>query len=279
MELPVTLLVDFSNVAYSAFFSSLRIDNIDKDNVPEDYHNFVFSFHAKIETMMQSARSTRLYFVMDRKPVEKYAIYADYKKGRQPLNFDPKPKLINFIKSWNCKVLKSDNHEADDVIATYVANYFDEERIVVASTDKDLWQLCGFPNVSLYNFHSDLYIGTEQIEKAFSVTNPAQIKLYKTLFGDSSDNVPNILPRMQKSFMPLIRESDGSLVDFVARVEANTSSLSKRALELWTQNKEYLHRNYELVRLRFNCDIDYEKYPDSGPILVPEVEPISMKVV
>ena len=253
------VLIDFSNLVWSAFFGSLKFFKHEPETCPENYTGHVDFFHQKLVKILQEQPCNEYIFVLDQKPKKKFSIYPDYKKSRKRLEFNPKPAIFDLLHHWKSKILFSEENEADDAIASYVANNLDEN-ITVASTDKDLWQLLENPRTKVYNFHKNGFVTKRELNEAYSISDYSQVKLVKTLWGDSGDNVPNLIPRMQKNLMPYVLQTDGTLTSFWNIVNTNWSQLSDRCKEILDANRETLKINYELVRLNFDCPYVIEYY-------------------
>jgi len=251
------VLIDFSNLVWSAFFSSLKFHKYDPENCPDDYTGHVDFFHQKLIKILQDSPCDDYMFVLDHKPFAKFTIYNEYKKNRKRLKFKPKPAIEKLLTYWQSKIIHSEGNEADDAIASYVADNLDQD-IVVATTDKDLWQLIENPKTKVYNFHKNVFITKKELEEAYGITEYSQIKLHKTLWGDSGDNVPNLIPRMKKNILPYFMHMDGTLNNFWDVIKANWDHLSDRCKELLEENKDKLKINYELVRLNFDCPYKVE---------------------
>jgi 5'-3' exonuclease len=164
---------------------------------------------------------------------------------------------MNMLVEWGSKVIYSENNEADDAIASFVASNIDKE-MVIATTDKDLWQLCEIPHVKVFNFQKSTFVGKKELKESFELDDYTHIKLHKALWGDVSDNVPNLAPRLGRILLPVVKKTDGSLRDFWEKVEENKNSLTEKCLETLDLNKEKIRINYELVRLNFDCDVIFE---------------------
>ena len=216
-------------------------------------------FHRKVEVLLQQTGASKYMFALDHKPEAKFAIYPEYKQTRKPMEFNPKPKLLEMIKNWNCYTLEAKGYEADDVIASYVAQYHDDEEIEVASTDKDMWQVLDHPNTKVYNFYSNSFVSTTHVEEAFKISEYKHIKLVKALFGDSGDNVKNVCLRQGVHLLPVIKKSDGSVDDLIEKIKSET--LPKKCVEVFNDNMDKIRVNYELVKLKYNCRIEMKKYP------------------
>jgi len=122
----------------------------------------------------------------------------------------------------------------------------------VFSGDRDLWQLIG-PRTSVFNPIKRDIVTKDDVYQAFQVS-PEQIALHKTLFGDSGDCVPNVMPRMQKQLLPLVRETaTGDFEEFKERVRTSWTKLTPRCRELYETGAAQLETNRQLVYLDAHC--------------------------
>jgi len=249
----VIVLIDLSNLMWASFYASLRAFNVKVETCPKLYTGHVDFFHQKLVRILQDAPCHEYFFVMDKKPMNKYKIFPEYKKGRTKIEFDPKPAIMKSLMEWGAKVVWSEDNEADDAIASFIAES-PEKQYCVASTDKDLWQLCDIPTVKVYNFLKGSFVGDIELKESFDLEKYTHIKLHKSLWGDASDNVPNMAPRQQKSLMPLIKQSDGTLVDLWNKLGESWDSLNPKTQAVLSMNKENIQINYELVKLNFDCE-------------------------
>lgn len=81
--------------------------------------------------------------------------------------------------------------EADDIIGTLAVKHRDDmERVLVVSSDKDLFQFIG-RHVYVYDAMKDRLYDEEEAVKKFEV-HPNQIVDYLALIGDTSDNIPGV---------------------------------------------------------------------------------------
>lgn len=135
-------------------------------------------------------------------------IYKDYKLNRQDVKrttelltmekvakrvFEEEPKETLLIVPDCDARLKTVNAEADDMIAT-VALYNQQLKIptIVMSHDYDLYQLIDDVNKS---YHFDIrtkHLVTEKGVLERVGVHPKLIRDYKSLAGDSSDNIPGV---------------------------------------------------------------------------------------
>jgi 5'-3' exonuclease len=199
-------------------------------------------------------------FVKDGHATRKYEIYPEYKVNRDRTKFDPRWLAEGYLRqcliSPSAHWVVNRDFEADDTIASLAVALSEAgQNVVVVSSDKDLWQLLQYPNVKVFSPPSKTWIGKDQIYKAFGLTDPKHIALHKSLWGDSGDNVPNVVPRMQKALIGAIDHSDGTLEDFLSK--ARGSDLSKRCEELLWGNLDKVRLNNQLVCL--STDVVPEK--------------------
>jgi 5'-3' exonuclease len=268
------LLIDFSNVVYASFFGAIGDGRVDPERVPKFFDDHVRLFNKRVESLRQYHGMAEVIFALDRRPVKKYEIYPDYKKGRGKLKcedgsfFDVKQPCLDELERQGATVVYAEDYEADDAIASFVAQNFYSE-ITVVSSDRDLWAILDHPNVKVLNFIKGEYISKQHLREAFCIkdkhkvitshlTKYAHIKLFKILWGDSSDNIPNIMPRMKKQLLPFVLKSDGTWEDFQTQIDYN--KLTDRCKTLLKENVDKVQVNTELVLLRYNLDLVMETY-------------------
>lgn len=120
-------------------------------------------------------------------------IYPAYKMNRTPSGEDVQQNLslmkaiLTHTKAFTVQV---DGYEGDDVIAAIVQHYQNIYPIKIFSTDRDLLQLTVHPNVSAT---SKLYDGVSAEE----------VRLFKTLTGDTSDKITGIPGLGPKTFQKI----------------------------------------------------------------------------
>lgn len=115
------------------------------------------------------------------------AIYPDY-KGKRPVSSDEFKETRQFFKDLlghsSCGQLEVSGFEADDVIAHFATH--SEAKIEIVSSDQDFACLA----------NDNVMLVTDYPAKV-----PAdQMKMYKVLVGDSSDNIPGLKGFGQKSW-------------------------------------------------------------------------------
>ena len=77
--------------------------------------------------------------------------------------------------------------EADDIMAWIAHEHSNDERIVIATFDKDMLQLVNY-NIDYYNLRSKELVTIENFEEVNGVKR-TRFLLYKMILGDRSDNI------------------------------------------------------------------------------------------
>lgn len=107
-------------------------------------------------------------------------------------------------------------YEADDIIGTLAVKHRDDmDRVLIVSSDKDLFQLIGW-HVFVYDAMKDRLYDEEEAVKKFEI-HPAQIVDYLALIGDTADNIPGVKWIGPKTAVTLLEKYD-TLDNIIANV-------------------------------------------------------------
>lgn len=111
-----------------------------------------------------------------------------------------------------------DNVEGDDIIAYYVKNKKDSEKIVIVSTDRDLTQLIS-DDVCVWDPRKKIFITSKNSIDVLGITHE-NVVLQKIFCGDSSDNISGIKGMGESTFLkyfPDARANKSTIEAVVAR--------------------------------------------------------------
>ncbi len=163
-------------------------------------------------------------------------IYPQYKENRKPgydfkeeSFYQQKHRVKQYLEEMFVRQVDINNNEADDLIAYYcqIAN---DEIITIFSSDKDLTQLIS-QNVSIYSPSKRLTYKKGDFIKLHEVEIPHyNVKTYKILSGDKSDNIDGIYYLGEKTLVKLFPE----ILDH----EVSFNDILTRAEVLLTEDKE-----------------------------------------
>ena len=192
-------------------------------------------------------------------------LYEEYKANRPPAPPDLAQQMVRvreIVEAWGMAPIEAAGFEADDIIATLVAQARDKGlRVVIVSADKDLLQLVG-PDVVMYDTMRNKVFGTEETREKLGV-EPGQVRDLLALMGDSSDNVPGVPSVGQKTAAKLLADY-GSFEG----IYENLDSITRKALKAkLTDHRDDALASRELVTLRDDLAIDADAVtrPYGGP--------------
>src|SRR5881296_1372204 len=148
-----------------------------------------------LREMPEDNRPTHLAIVFDKSEITfRNKLYPDYKAHRPPAPDDLIPQFAlirEAVRAFDLPCLEQAGYEADDLIATYVAEACEQGAIAtIVSSDKDLMQLVT-DCVTMYDTMKDRRIGIPEVIEKFGVP-PEKVVDVQALAGDSSDNVPGV---------------------------------------------------------------------------------------
>jgi len=193
------------------------------------------------------------------------AIFKEYKLNRKPERMnrfyetdipdtDDNKKhqmlvLLQLLKHTPVCQLHASDCEGDDVIAYLCKGQFKDENKLIASSDKDMYQLLD-DNTTIYNLHKKIFVTKEDILKEYKIT-ANNFALAKALCGDASDNIPGVdgmgFKTLVKTLPFIGLEQDillSEVFDYCA-AHITESKYFKRILDM----KEDIKRNWKLIYL------------------------------
>ncbi|MED5262374.1 MAG: DNA polymerase I [Myxococcota bacterium] len=179
-------------------------------------------------------------------------LYPGYKANRdaQPEDLSTQfPLVREIVKASGVALLEVDDFEADDVIATLVAQAPEDVAVTIVSTDKDLMQLVS-DRVELADGMKDRRYGPAEVEERFGV-GPEQMLDLRSLVGDPSDNIPGVKGIGAKGAAKLIGEW-GTLENLLEHAGEVTAKRARTALE---EHADDARLSKELSSLRFDVPI------------------------
>jgi len=243
-------IIDGKSVFYRGYYALPNLST--KDGIPT---GGVYGFAAMSLELIKKLRPDYVAVAWDkpktniRKRKEMYPQYKAQRKAAPPDFYAQIPMLHELLQAFGWPLYELDDYEADDIMGTLAvqAAKKDIETMLITS-DLDILQVInhhahvyalkkGFSNIELFN--------PENFEAKYGIA-VEQFLDYKSLVGDSSDNVPGVPGIGPKGAVELLQEFktlDGVYknLDQVpeklrAKLEAGKDSayLSKKLLRIWT---------------------------------------------
>jgi DNA polymerase-1 len=242
------LLVDGHYYLYRSVFAIRGLSNSRGEPT-----NAIYGFTKALRKMIADVKPDRAAVIWDcGVPERRSILQPEYKQQRAAMPDDlctQEPLMQELVPLLGVGSLFTPNTEADDLIASYVAQWSGEA--VIATNDKDILQLVS-DRVSIYSTNkADLVdkatfalLGVDAVRAKWGV-EPGQIGDVLALTGDTSDNIPGVDGVGQKTAAALIRQF-GSVEAVLAHPE---QIASERVRERILAQKQRVIDNRMMVSL------------------------------
>lgn len=269
------VLIDFNNVIHRVWAAFVLNSEITLTNDCGYPTGLTYGFFSALSDWISDIkRPTRIIAFLDGVPKRRFEIDPDYKNVEKERpwfqeisiklsdGYEPKNQIdliIHLMGKFGISHYHHKECEADDLIASFVRQNPDDLNIIL-STDKDFFQLLDNEKVIIYRVgvKGDRFFDREKaishMEHLYKVpVKPEQIKMFKALTGDPSDNIKGV-PRLRKKVAASV--CDFSSVDEI--IASGMHSFSKKEKSSLISLKEMVERNLELVQ--FSTDINLNSY-------------------
>lgn len=217
--------------------------------------NAVFGFLQMLLTSIEKFNPNYIVCSLESETLTfRHNLDSAYKANRKEAEEELKLQIgdiINVIARLNIKTLQLNGYEADDVIGSYATQNQDNfDTIEIITGDRDLLQLLS-PKIKIFipgKYFSDLIeYDRHKFKEKFDIEIEDYV-LYKSLAGDSSDNIKGIPGIGPKGAAKIVNQfhSINSLL-------ANLDQLPPRLAEAISENQNLLKKYYDLSKIE--CDI------------------------
>ena len=190
------------------------------------------------------------------KKTYRHDILDSYKGNRPPC---PEPLIVQmpilreFLDCFNISHLEIDGFEADDVAGTIAYKFKDFDDVQIYTSDKDYLQLVT-ENISINLMKKGMKdiqnVNVNNFEELFQM-KPDQIRDFKGLCGDSSDNLKGIPGVGEKTALTLINKYQ-SLENIYEKIDELKGKLKENLIA----NKEQGELCKRLATINKNIDLD-----------------------
>ena len=203
----------------------------------------VYNFFRQFKSLVDQFKPTRVYVVLEGRPVQRYELLPEYKATRKVEEDDPKyAELQKFFRQkdeivellstrFPVSVVRHGTSECDDTIYNLIKRSSTAVPWTVVSNDSDFTQLLQeFPHVKVWNpIKKDYVVAPEDYDYV----------TWKSLRGDGSDNIPGIPGVGDKTASDLASDPD-KLSKFLAdpqHAEVFTRNHDLISFRLWTEDE------------------------------------------
>lgn len=197
----------------------------------------------------------------------KRAIFPGYKEGRKPPRLnryyekDEIPDttenrieqirtIVDALHFVPVNQLFIEDCEADDVIGFLCRNKFKHEKKIIASSDKDFYQLLD-ENTMIYSWTTKSFVGPNVVLEEYGI-HANNFAVAKAIVGDPSDCVPGVqgvgFKTLAKRFPMLAEEEEHSWADVIKESKKLLPKKLKAAERICESHAE-IERNWRLMYL------------------------------
>ncbi len=201
------LLIDANSLIFRAYYATAYGNMmVSKSGQPT---NALFGFTNMIIKALAMIQPTHVLFAFDAKAKTfRHEQYQDYKGTRKELPqelIDQFQLIRDFLDACAFPRYEIEGFEADDIIGSSTRR-FDEQSIVILSSDKDLLQLINEQTSVVLMKKGLTETLTLDLDSLFETEGlkPYQVIEMKALMGDSADNIPGVPNVGEKTAKKLI---------------------------------------------------------------------------
>lgn len=222
-------------------------------------------FLRSMKAMIREVKPDLVFVVWDGEggSRKRRGIFADYKAGRkvrlnrfmenenpeeQVENFGHQLKMVvDFLPSLGVIQLKSDDNEADDIIAFISRFVFSDNKKIILTSDRDMLQLVD-SNTSVFSPTKKLYY-TPSIVKEKTGVIPENYIYVKAMVGDPSDNISGIDgigEKVAPKLFPQMSERPFTIAEIKQEASLHPKKIRyKNIIDNW----DHFLKNIELMQL------------------------------
>ena len=252
------LIVDGSNLLFQMFYGMpARITNADGKAIQG-----ILGFVGALLKIIRAVSPTHVFVAFDGECENaRTDIDADYKANRpdyqdvpeEETPFSQLPDIFRSLEYLGIRYRETTVCEADDWIAGYARRYGCDGDVVIASQDSDFFQLItDRVHVLRYRGDNSVLCDPAYIRAKLGI-DPARYALYKSLTGDTSDNirgVEKVGPKTAAAFT----EQFEDLETLIQRAHEITKPSVRASV---TASTYRIRRNYALIALSGEADLPF----------------------
>lgn len=255
---PRLLLVDGHYYLYRSFHSVQGLKNSKGEPT-----NAIYAFAKAVRRMVAELRPTHAAVLWDSGlPQRRVDLLPAYKQQRSKMPEELKAQekfVMEMCPFLGLSSIFSPRVEADDLIAAYAKAAPQEMDVVIATSDKDIYQIVssqiriysptkssGKPENGRSATSNYLLLGPQEVLEKWGVS-PNAIRDVLSLMGDSSDNIPGV-PGIGKVTATKLIQEFGSVENLVANAEKISKDGVRKKIQA-PDSQEIIRTNYQLVGL------------------------------
>lgn len=262
-------MIDGSNLLFQMFFGMpARIVNEEGKAIQG-----TLGFVGAMLKIIRMVRPTHLLLIFDGEHENaRCGLDAEYKANRPDYSevceeenpFSQLPDIYRALDYLKIKYIETTDCEADDLIAGYALAFGCTAEVVISSFDSDFFQLITDKvSVLRYRGEKTTVYTPEFVKEKFGIT-PEQYADFKSLVGDSADNIRGAEKVGVKTAASLLCEF-GTLENILFYAEKIRKASVRESI---IRNAEKLRINYQMIKLKRGAALPFEwrdlEYSDGG---------------
>ena len=262
---PELFLIDGNSLAYRAFFA-LPDTMATANGRPT---NAIFGLASMLVKLISDYRPRQVVVAWDAGMSGREVVYPEYKAQRPPkpdLLRSQWPHLVELVDAFGYPNIKVDGYEADDVIASLVAQAREKGiTTVVVTGDRDAYQLVGDGVTVMATGRgiTDTKIYDREAVKERYGVYPERVVDLMGLRGDTSDNIPGVPGIGEKTAAALLEEFD-TLEDILANVDKVSGKKRKENLVEFADDAR-ISKALATMKYDIELDIDLDELMATQP--------------
>ena len=252
------LIVDGSNLLFQMFYGMpARITNAQGKAIQG-----TLGFVGALLKMIRAVSPTHVFVAFDGECENaRTEIDSDYKANRPDYSdvpeeetpFSQLPDIFRALDYLGIRYRETACCEADDWIAGYARRYGVDADVVISSQDSDFFQLItDRVHVLRYRGDNSVLCDPAYIRAKLGI-DPARYALYKSLTGDTSDNIRGVEKVGPKTAAALTEQFE-DLETLIQRAHEITKPSVRASV---TASTDRIRRNYALIALSGEADLPF----------------------
>lgn len=255
------VLIDGHALAYRAFHALPLEGFATRHGEPT---NATYGFTSTLLHILQELKPDYIAVCFDAGHSGRDEIYPDYKAHRDRMPDEMRvqmDRIRQIVQAFGISIVEVPGVEADDLMGALARQAAAQDlETVIVTGDKDLLQLVA-PGVKVFLAGRRLSDGTvydeEAVRARYGGLSPAQLRDYKALVGDPSDNIPGVNGVGEKTATQLLRKY-GSLEEVYSHLDEVTPPRYREALEK-SRDIAFLSRQLATIRTDLPVRLNLEE--------------------
>ncbi|MBI4532808.1 MAG: DNA polymerase I [Candidatus Melainabacteria bacterium] len=254
-EFKTLVLVDGSALAFRSFYALFTSGMRKSDGTPTWA---VFGFFKALFDLLEKCRPEMIAVCFDlAEPTFRHVEYAEYKANRAEMPDELSqqwPIIKKGVETLGIPVYELAGYEADDVIGTIAKQATSKGmHVLILTGDQDAFQLLD-DNIQVLMPSRDgvITFGRQEVFNKLGVW-PEQVRDYKGLCGDASDNIPGVKGIGPKTAAPLLNQFH-SIEGVYEHIDEVKGAVKQKLVE----GKASAFASRDLATIRLDVPIEFD---------------------